>query len=127
MHVPIRRFRRRAGVASVLAMMFLVIFGALAATMAVVAQGNMRTAHSSLQVSRSLSAAESGLVFATRRLDREAPSVRGDPVDTGHADGLRARGALPADDDLHPHDVRRSVEQIEIHVGRVDVVDSDLL
>ena len=72
MHVPIRRFRRRAGVASVLAMMFLVIFGALAATMAVVAQGNMRTAHSSLQVSRSLSAAESGLVFATRRLDREA-------------------------------------------------------
>ena len=41
MHVPIRRFRRRAGVASVLAMMFLVIFGALAATMAVVAQGNI--------------------------------------------------------------------------------------
>lgn len=63
---------RRRGVASVLAMMFLVIFGALAATMAVVAQGNMRTAQSSLQVSRSLSAAESGLVFATRRLAREA-------------------------------------------------------
>lgn len=74
MHVPSACLRRprRAGVASVLAMMFLVIFGALAATMAVVAQGNMRTAHSSLQVSRSLSAAESGLVFATRRLAREA-------------------------------------------------------
>lgn len=63
---------RRRGVASVLAMMFLVIFGSLAATMAVVAQGNMRTAQSSLRVSRSLSAAESGLVFARRRLARES-------------------------------------------------------
>ncbi len=62
----------RRGVATVLAMMFLVLFGALAATMAVVAQGNVRTAHSALRVSRSLSAAESGLVFARRRLAREA-------------------------------------------------------
>ena len=62
----------RRGVATVLAMMFLVLFGALAATMAVVAQGNVRTAHSALRVSRSLSAAESGLVFARHRLAREA-------------------------------------------------------
>ncbi len=67
----VERIHRR-GVATVLAMMFLVVFGALAATMAVVAQGNMRTAHSSLRVSRSLSAAESGLVFARRRLARES-------------------------------------------------------
>ena len=67
-----RQVRRRHGVSSVLAMMFLVLFSSLAATMAVVAQGNLRTAHSALRVSRSLSAAESGLVFAARRLADES-------------------------------------------------------
>ncbi|MFZ9914002.1 MAG: hypothetical protein ACO3IB_01500, partial [Phycisphaerales bacterium] len=57
--------------ASVLAMMFLVIFASLAAAMAVVAQGNLRTADSALKVSRAQSAAESGLVFAARRLEKE--------------------------------------------------------
>lgn len=64
--------QRRRGVSSVLAMMFLVLFSSLAATMAVVAQGNLRTAHAALRVSRSLSAAESGLVFAARRLAEES-------------------------------------------------------
>ena len=45
----------RRGVASILAMMFLVIFGSLAAAMAVVAQGNLRTADSAMKVSRALS------------------------------------------------------------------------
>jgi hypothetical protein len=63
---------RRRGVASVLAMMFLVIFGSLAAAMAVVAQGNLRTADSALKVSRAMSAAETGLVFASRRLAEES-------------------------------------------------------
>ena len=67
----IARRRPRRGVASVIAMMFLVIFGSLAAAMAVVAQGNLRTADSALKVSRAQSAAESGLVFAARRLGRE--------------------------------------------------------
>ncbi len=62
------RSARRRGVASVLSMMFLVIFGSLAAVMAVVAQGNVRTAHSHLQVNRAMSAAETGLSFAARRL-----------------------------------------------------------
>ena len=44
-----RRASRRHGVASVLAMMFLVIFGSLAAAMAVVATGNIRTADVSLR------------------------------------------------------------------------------
>jgi hypothetical protein len=70
-----RRFRRnlrRRGVSSVLAMMFLVIFGSLAAAMAVVAQGNLRTADSAMKVSRAMSAAETGLVFATRRLAEQS-------------------------------------------------------
>ena len=60
------------GVASVLAMMFLVIFASLAAAMAVVANGNVRTADTSLRVSRATSAAESGLVYAAWILEREA-------------------------------------------------------
>jgi len=68
-----RRVRRRVrrGVASVLAMLFLVIFASLAAAMAVVAQGNLRTADSALKVTRAQSAAESGLIFAAWRLQRE--------------------------------------------------------
>ena len=63
---------KRRGVSSVLAMMFLVIFGSLAAAMAVVAQGNLRTADSHMRVSRAMSAAETGLVFASRRLAAES-------------------------------------------------------
>lgn len=68
------RFRRpdRRGVSSILAMMFMVIFGSLAAAMAVVAQGNLRTAYTHLQMSRALSAAETGLVFAAQRLNSES-------------------------------------------------------
>jgi hypothetical protein len=84
------RIVRRRGVASVLAMMFLVIFGSLAAAMAVVAQGNMRTADSSLKVSRAQSAAESGLVFAERRLSRESKRfvVEKGVIDAGFASRL---------------------------------------
>jgi hypothetical protein len=52
-------------------MMFMVVFGSLAAAMAVVAQGNLRTADSALKVSRAHSAAETGLIFAARRLGDE--------------------------------------------------------
>ena len=62
----------RRGVASVLAMMFLMLFSSLAAVMAILAQGNVQTAHSSLRISRALSAAESGLAFAARRLRLES-------------------------------------------------------
>lgn len=67
-----RRSAGRRAVASVLAMMFMVVFGSLAAVMAVVAQGNLRTADSSLKLSRAMSAAETGLVFAARRLREES-------------------------------------------------------
>ncbi len=60
------------GVSSVLAMIFLVIFSSLVAAMAVVAQSNLRTADSGLKMSRAMSAAETGMTFATRRLATEA-------------------------------------------------------
>ena len=62
----------RRGVTSVLAMMFLVIFGSLSVAMAIMAQGNLRAADSALHVSRATSAAQTGLVFATRRLEAES-------------------------------------------------------
>jgi hypothetical protein len=67
-----RGVKSRRGVASVLAMMFLVVFSSLAAAMAVVAQGNLRTADSAMKVSRAMSAAETGLVFAANRLKAES-------------------------------------------------------
>lgn len=69
---PSRPPPARRGVASVLAMMFLVIFGSLAAAMAVVAAGNLRSADRSLRVSTATSAAETGLVYASWMLEREA-------------------------------------------------------
>ncbi len=50
-------------------MMFLVIFGSLASVMAVVAQGNLRTAQAHLEVNRALSAAETGLAMSTQILE----------------------------------------------------------
>jgi len=85
-----RRSRTRRGVASVLSMMFLVIFGSLAAAMAVVATGNLRTADVSLRVSRATSAAEAGLVYGTWILEQEAKRfvVRKGEIDATFAESL---------------------------------------
>ena len=67
-----KRTHARHGITSVLAMMFLVIFGSLSVAMAIMAQGNLRAADSALHVSRASSAAQTGLVFGGRRLSAEA-------------------------------------------------------
>ncbi|MBL4808964.1 MAG: hypothetical protein JKY43_02770 [Phycisphaerales bacterium] len=59
----------RRGIASVLAMMFLVLFGSLIAAMAVSSTGNIRTANMHLHVMRAMSAAETGLAIAEHRLN----------------------------------------------------------
>ncbi|MHC5003489.1 MAG: EF-hand domain-containing protein [Planctomycetota bacterium] len=100
-----RRVRRgRRGVSSVLSMMFLVLFGSLAAAMAVVAQGNLRTADSALKVSRALSAAETGLAFAARRLHSEGRrfiTTRG-VIDTDYAEDLWLGTVAAAEVDVLP-------------------------
>lgn len=58
----------RKGVASVLSMMFLIIFGSLVAAMAIASTGNIRTAAMHLHVMRAMSAAETGLQLAEERL-----------------------------------------------------------
>lgn len=62
------RAASRRGVVSVLAMMFLVLFGSLVAAMAIASRGNIRTASTHLQVTRALGAAETGLIVAQNRL-----------------------------------------------------------
>lgn len=66
----------RRGVTSILAMMFMIIFGSLAAAMAVSSQGNLRTAHTHIVVTRALGAADTGLSVAGARLQQAARSVR---------------------------------------------------
>lgn len=67
---------RQRGAAAVLAMMFLVIFSSLTAAMAIVSQGNLRTADSHLKINRSLAAAETGMQFATFRLEQIVSNIR---------------------------------------------------
>jgi hypothetical protein len=63
-----KMLRTRKGVASVLAMMFLIIFGSLVAAMAISSTGNIRTAAMHLHVMRAMSAAETGMEVAEDRL-----------------------------------------------------------
>jgi hypothetical protein len=84
-------------------MMFLMLFGSLAAAMAVVAQGNMRTADSGLKVSRAMSAAETGLVFAAQRLEAETRRfvVEKGVIDEAFAGRLWMGGPFtPSDGDI---------------------------
>ncbi|GJM19301.1 MAG: hypothetical protein DHS20C14_15140 [Phycisphaeraceae bacterium] len=70
-----RRFggrKVRRGVASVLAMMFLILFGSLIAAMSVASTGNIRTAAMHLHVMRAMSAAETGMEIAESRMDEAA-------------------------------------------------------
>jgi hypothetical protein len=64
--------KHRRGVAAVLAMMFLILFGSLAVAMAISSKGNITTAATHLHVSRAQSAAETGLSVAARRLSNAA-------------------------------------------------------
>lgn len=64
--------RSRRGVVAVLAMMFLVLFGSLTVAMAVVTQGNLRTAASHIRVVSSLGAVDTGIEIASARLQEAA-------------------------------------------------------
>lgn len=64
--------RPRRAVASVLAMMLLILFGSLVTAMAISSKGNIRTADTQLHVMRALGAAETGLAVAEQRLGEAA-------------------------------------------------------
>lgn len=71
-HRMFGRLRTRRGIASVLSMMFLILFGSLVAAMAIASTGNIRTANMHLHVMRAMSAAETGLEVAEHRLQEAA-------------------------------------------------------
>lgn len=81
-----RKVRRsdRRGVTSVLSMMFLILFGSLAGAMAIVSQGNVRTAAAHLHVMRAMGASETGLRIAQHRL---AEATSRFVVEKGTVDG----------------------------------------
>ncbi len=66
---------RNRGVAAIMAMMFLVIFGSLAAAMAIVSQGNLRTANTFQSVNRALAASETGIKYFNFRLAQIASTI----------------------------------------------------
>ncbi|HMN39333.1 MAG TPA: hypothetical protein PKE29_00710 [Phycisphaerales bacterium] len=59
---------RQRAVASILAMMFLVMFGSLSVAMAIASQGNLRTAATHLHVVKAMGAAETGMAIAQKQL-----------------------------------------------------------
>src|SRR5690606_34720947 len=94
----------RRGVVSVLSMMFLVLFGSLAAAMAIASRGNLQTAASHLHVMRALGAAETGMDIAEHRL-AEAVSrfvVERGKVDSGLGKALWEGGSISGDLNVLP-------------------------
>ncbi len=87
----------RRGVVGILAMMFLALFASLAGAMAVVTQGNLRSAASHLRVVRALGAVDTGMTLAAGRM-REAAArfvvARGE-VDGAYVEDLWF-GPLPS-------------------------------
>src|SRR6266704_1236511 len=81
---------RRRGVVSVISMMFLILFGSLAAAMAIMSKGNIVTAATHQHVVRALGAAETGMGVAQQRLTEAAARfvvARGN-VDSGFGQRL---------------------------------------
>lgn len=78
---------RQRGAAALLAMMCLVVFGSLAAAMAIIAEGNLSTADAHLKINRSLSAAETGMRYVTYRMALTANDVQ---TRTGLIDATKA-------------------------------------
>jgi hypothetical protein len=79
-----RRAASRKGVVSVVSMMFLILFGSLAAAMAIMSKGNIITAATHQHVVRAQGAAETGLAIAEQRL---AEAVSRFVVEKGTIDG----------------------------------------
>ncbi len=97
-------------------MMFLVIFGSLAAAMAIVAQGNLATADSSMKINRSLAAAETGLHFMVYRVNQITANVqtRDGEITSANAGPLwdQVRAGLIASLSMETHNLTEPYECI---------------
>jgi hypothetical protein len=117
---------RSRGAVAILAMMFLVIFGSLAAAMSIVAQGNLQTADSQMKINRSLAAAETGMRYLIYRMNLITKQVKttSGVIDAGNAgdmwDDTRALMLNAMSSELHnlaePYEVGS-----QLHVGPIAV------
>jgi hypothetical protein len=91
--IRLSRKARRRGSAAILAMMYLVIFGSLAAAMAIVAQGNMSTADTYLRSARATAISETGMRYIIYQINQAAASVttRDGIIDSTNAPALWVR------------------------------------
>lgn len=115
---------RRRGVVSVVSMMFLILFGSLAAAMAIMSRGNIVTAATHQHVTRALGAAETGLSLAERRL---LEAVGRFPVSKGEVDAafgwrIWTGGFLPSDGAQPPLEPVTFVNAIGAPVGVAEAV-----
>ncbi|MCL4221447.1 MAG: hypothetical protein KJZ65_08750 [Phycisphaerales bacterium] len=127
----IRRQKTRRGVASVLAMMFLIIFGSLVAAMAIASTGNIRTAAMHLHVMRAMSAAETGLQVAEQRLTEAANRfiVSQSTIDaaftqalwTGNAGALGTYSVLPPSSGFNEADLPAGMAQALLNRHNADL------
>ena len=103
------RSRRNRGAAAIIAMMFLVIFSSLGAAMAIVAQGNLKTADTHLKSQRALAAAETGMRFVVYRLNKVTNDIktRDGVIDDTNAPDLweEACAALATAISENPHNI----------------------
>ena len=126
---PVARARQR-GAGAILAMMFLVIFASLGTAMAIVAQGNLRTADSHLRMNRALAAAETGMRFTMYRMQQviaaEADLVISEGVvDTDLAEELwetlRAGLYDSFDNELHNEEDPWVFGDTGLHIGPIAI------
>ena len=98
---------RKKGAAAIIAMMFLMIFGSLAAAMAIVAQANLQISNSHLKINRALAAAETGMHYTIRRLNQATALVKTEDgvIDETNStqlwDNLKAQVIILLTDDPH--------------------------
>ncbi|MCC6661672.1 MAG: hypothetical protein IT437_12390 [Phycisphaerales bacterium] len=94
----------RRGVVAVVSMMFLILFGSLAAAMAIMSRSNIVTAATHQHVTRALGAAETGLAIAQRRLSEAVsrfPVSKGE-IDANFGERIWTGAFLPSDGAVLP-------------------------
>jgi hypothetical protein len=121
---------RQSGVVAILAMLFLVIFSALATAMALVSQANLRSADTYQHVNRSAAAAETGMQWSAFRVAQVASMItttKGE-IDATIADAiwpvLRDQIMNTLGADLHQLEPATLVDE-KITLGRIHVGSED--
>jgi hypothetical protein len=121
---------RQRGAIAILAMMFLVIFGSLAAAMAIVAQGNLATADSHMKINRAAAAAETGMRYFIYRLEQVTPNVKTTAgiIDSSNAAAMWAqlRAELLTAFSAEFHNIAEPYEVGEgLHIGPIAVAPGE--